>query len=133
MATAGEVRAHGIALQPGETAAFGLAAGRPVLALPGRLDAALAVWHLLGRALVARLSGSREAPVTRAATLTHKIASTIGVTELNPVRCDGPTATAIASGYVPLSALARADGWVLVRPESEGYPAGSEVVIRPFP
>jgi molybdopterin biosynthesis enzyme len=133
LAAAGEVKVHGIALNPGETAAFGLANGRPVLALPGRLDAALAVWHLVGRPLLARLSGCIEALPTRAATLTHKIASTVGVSELVPVRCDGVRATPIASGYVPLAGLARSDGWVLVRPESEGYPAGSEVVVRPFP
>ena len=37
------------------------------------------------------------------------------------------------SGYVPLSALAEADGWILVPADSEGYPPGAEVVIRPFP
>jgi molybdopterin biosynthesis enzyme len=133
LAAAGQVIAHGIALQPGETAAFGIAAGRPVLALPGRLDAAWAVWHVLGRHLTARLSGALEPQPGRAARLTHKIASAIGVTELIPVRCEGSSATPIASGYVPLAVLAQADAWVLVRPESEGYPAGSEVVLRPFP
>jgi molybdopterin molybdotransferase len=129
----GEVKAHGIALSPGETAAFGTAAGRPVLALPGRLDAALAVWHLLGMHLTTRLSGSRQPLATRTAQLTHKITSNVGMSELIPVRCDRASAMPIASGYVPLSALARADGWVLVPPTSEGFPAGSEVVIRPFP
>jgi molybdopterin biosynthesis enzyme len=133
LAAVGKAIVHGIALSPGETAAFGVAAGRPLLALPGRLDAALAVWHLLGRHLVARLGASLEPPMARTATLTHKIASTVGVSELVPVRCDGEHATPIASGYVPLAALAQADGWILVRPESEGYPAGSNVVVRPFP
>ena len=32
-----------------------------------------------------------------------------------------------------LSALAQTDGWILIKPESEGYPAHSEVVIRPWP
>ena len=38
----------------------------------------------------------------------------------------------IGSGYVPLSALAEADGWILVPADSEGYPPGAEVVVRPF-
>jgi molybdopterin molybdotransferase len=70
---------------------------------------------------------------TRRAVLTHKVTSMVGLAELVPVRCDGASATPIASGYVPLSALAQADGWILIRPESEGYPAHSEVVIRPWP
>jgi molybdopterin molybdotransferase len=133
LAAAGEVIAHGIALYPGETTAFGIAAGRPVLSVPGRLDATLAVWHVLGRHLMMRLSGSREPLATRPATLTHKIASAVGVAELIPVACEDQRATPIASGYVPVAALARADGWILVPPESEGYPAQSEVVVRPFP
>jgi molybdopterin molybdotransferase len=133
LAAVGEVSVHGIALVPAETTAFGTVGGRPVLALPGRLDAALAAWHMLGQALLARLAANREPPRLRTAKLTHKVASPVGLAELVPVRCEGPSATPIASGYVPLSALAQADGWVFVRSESEGYPAHSEVVIRPWP
>jgi len=50
-----------------------------------------------------------------------------------PVRCEGFSATPIASGYVPLAALAQANGWVLIGADSEGYPAQTEVVIRPWP
>ncbi len=133
LASAGEVHAHGIALLPGETTAFATVGARPVLALPGRLDAALAAWHVVGQAVLARLAGSREPPRLRTAKLTHKVPSTVGLSELVPVRCDGASATPIASGYVPLSALAQANGWILIRPDSEGYPAQSEVVIRPWP
>ena len=38
---------HGIAISPGETAALGFAGKRPILLVPGRFDAALAVWLLL--------------------------------------------------------------------------------------
>lgn len=133
LASVGEVLVHGIALLPGETAALGTVEGRPVLALPGRLDAALAVWHVLGRAMLARLAGNREMPPMRTARLTHKLSSAVGLAELVPVRCEGLSATPIASGYVPLAALAQANGWILIAAESEGYPAQSEVVIRPWP
>src|SRR5262245_28369499 len=53
LASAGELSAHGIALIPGETTAFGTVGSRPVLALPGRLDAALAAWHVLGQRMLA--------------------------------------------------------------------------------
>jgi molybdopterin molybdotransferase len=133
LTSVGELSAHGIALIPGETTAFGTVGARPVLALPGRLDAALAAWHMLGQLMLARLAGNVEPPPLRRAKLTHKVSSTVGLAELMPVRCDGASATPIASGYVPLSALAQANGWVLIRPDSEGYPEGSEVMIRPWP
>ena len=42
LAREGRLAVHGIALTPGETAALGFVGPRPVLMLPGRLDAALA-------------------------------------------------------------------------------------------
>jgi molybdopterin biosynthesis enzyme len=133
LASIGEVLVHGIALLPGETAALGTVGARPVLALPGRLDAALVVWHMLGRRMLARLAGNQETLPMRTATLTHKLSSLVGLSELVPVRCEGFSATPIASGYVPLAALAQANGWVLIGADSEGYPAQTEVVIRPWP
>jgi molybdopterin molybdotransferase len=133
LAAVGELQVHGIALVPGETAAFGMVGSRPVLLLPGRLDAALAIWHTLGQTMLARLAASDEQPCTRAAKLTRKLSSSAGLAELVPVRCDGPFATPLASGYAPVSALAQANGWVLVPAGSEGYQAHSEVMIRPWP
>jgi molybdopterin biosynthesis enzyme len=133
LARLGHVEAHGIALAPGETAAFGLVGPRPVLLLPGRLDAALAVWLVIGRHLLAQLTSCNAPEPTVKATLARKIASPLGLAEVFPVRVHAGSAEPIASGYVPLSALAQANGWVLVPAESEGYPPGSEVVIRPWP
>jgi molybdopterin molybdotransferase len=134
LARCGRLEAHGIALAPGETAAFGLVGSRPVLLLPGRLDAALAVWLVIGRHLLARLTGCNDpAPAAVKASLARKIASPLGLAEVIPVRVGAGSAEPIASGYLPLSALALANGWVLVPAESEGYPPGSEVVIRPWP
>src|SRR5262249_46558243 len=125
LARLGRVEVHGIALAPGETAAFGFVGSRPVLLLPGRLDAALAVWLVAGRHLLARLTGSVEPePVTRAK-LARKVSSSLGLAEVIPVRLHDGGAEPIASGYVPLSALAQADGWILVPPESEGFPPGA--------
>src|SRR5258707_275613 len=44
LARRGRVAFHGVGLMPGETAAFGTIAERPVLVVPGRLDAAPAAW-----------------------------------------------------------------------------------------
>ena len=49
------------------------------------------------------------------------------------VRLTEHGAEAIDSGYWPLAPLANTDGWIVVTANSEGLPAGSEVVIRPWP
>jgi molybdopterin molybdotransferase len=133
LARDGEVALHGIALTPGETSALGFAGHRPVLLLPGRLDAALAAWLVIGRRLLARLAGSDAHDGSAPATLARKVTSTVGLAEFIPVRRSGDGVEPLASKYLPLSALARADGWILVPAESEGYPAGSTVAVRAWP
>jgi molybdopterin biosynthesis enzyme len=136
LSTIGRVETHGIALSPGETAAFGMIGARPVLMIPGRLDAALAAWLVLGRRLLARLIGAaekQEQEEEKTAVLARKIASPLGMTEVVPVRCRGGEAEPLASGYWPLQAIADANGWIGVPPGSEGYPAGAAVVVRAWP
>lgn len=133
LAAVGTVKVHGIAISPGETAAFGMVGDTPVLALPGRLDAAMAVFWLLGIPLLARLAATDQRLPGRMAKLTRKIVSAVGIAELIPVQCQDAAATPIASGYIPLAALVKANGWVFVPPECEGYPSDSEVMINPWP
>jgi molybdopterin molybdotransferase len=129
----GQVKAHGIAVSPGETAAFGFVETRPVLLVPGRLDAALAVWLLIGRHLVAKLAGGRVADCPAMLPLKRKVTSTIGLTELVPVSCAGGMAEPLASGYLSFTALARSDGWIVIPADSEGSIEGTPVAVRPWP
>src|SRR5262245_25501216 len=69
LARAGRVEAHGIGLSPGETAAFGHIGSTPVLIVPGRLDATLAVWHVIGARMLARLAGAESISLGRDAVL----------------------------------------------------------------
>lgn len=134
LAKHGLVSAHGIAIAPGETTAFGMSGHRPVLLLPGRIDAAVAGWLTLGLPLVDRLAASNDgAGASTVARLARKVASPIGLVEIVPVRLSDGQAEPIASGYWSLASLAVTDGWILVSANSEGLPAGSEVVIRPWP
>jgi molybdopterin biosynthesis enzyme len=133
LARLGRVEAHGIAASPGETAAFGFAGERPVLLIPGRIDAALALWLLIGRHLVAQLAGGSVGDAPAVMPLKRKATSTIGMTELIPVSCADGMAEPLASGYLSLAALARSDGWIVVPADSEGFPAGAEVAVTPWP
>jgi molybdopterin molybdotransferase len=133
LAREGRVAVHGMALAPGETAALGFAGTCPVLLLPGRLDAALAVWMVVGRRLLAQLAAGRHNDPADTLTLARKVASAVGLAELVPVRRNDDQAEPLASRYLPLSSLTRADGWILVPAESEGYAAGSSVQVRPWP
>lgn len=133
LARVGTVQFHGIGITPGETTALGFAGGRPVLLLPGRIDAALAGWLTVGRRMLARLAFRliEEQPFT--AELARKIASPLGLAEVIPVRRRLGKVEPCATGYLPMQALARAEGWVLVPADSEGYPEGTRVVVRPWP
>jgi molybdopterin biosynthesis enzyme len=133
LAKAGRVAFHGVGLIPGETAAFGAVGARTVLLLPGRIDAALAVWLTIGRHWLRQLAGGAEEERPFMAELSRKVTSTVGMAEIVPVRYRGRAAEPLARGYLSFSALARADGWILVPPESEGYPAGAPVAVRPLP
>ena len=127
---------HGIALTPGETAALGFVGSCPVLMLPGRLDAALAVWLVVGRRILERLTAttiSKESEPVESLPLARKVTSTVGFAEVVPVRRNAGQVEPLAIKYLPFSSLARSDGWILVSADSEGYSAGSMVQVRPWP
>jgi len=132
LSRAGKVAFHGIGLNPGETAAIGDANGRPVLLIPGRIDAALACWLVLGQRMLARLAGSSIDDVTTPVKLTRKITSTIGIADVVLLKRNGGDAEPLASGYWPMQALAQADAYCVVPPESEGFPAGATVNASPL-
>lgn len=133
LARIGKVELHGFGVSPGETAALGSANGRPVLMLPGRLDAALASFLVIGRAMLARLSGGHEAGPSATVRLVKKITSTVGLAEIVLVRRMTDGIEPLGVGTFPVQALAQADGWVLVQPESEGFPVDALVELRDLP
>jgi molybdopterin molybdotransferase len=130
LAKAGQIEAHGIGLIPGETAGFGIIEQALVLIVPGRIDAAVAVWATLGDAIMRALTGRTDEAPAVTATLTRKVTSTIGMVELVPVQLRQGQATPLAAGYLPLHALAITDGYMLVAAESEGFAEGATVAVR---
>jgi molybdopterin molybdotransferase len=133
LARLGRVMAHGIGVSPGETAAFGFAGARPVLLIPGRLDAVLSIWLVIGRYLTAKLAGGSVEDRQTMLPLKRKVASAIGLTELVPVVCSNGVADPLASGYLSFEALARSDGFIVIAADSEGFAAGTPVTVRSWP
>lgn len=133
LARVGQVEIHGFGIAPGETAAFGIANSRPVLLLPGRLDAALAVFLIAGRAMLGRIAGRNDDVPPIPVQLAKKIASTVGLAEVALVRLGEHGAEPLGTGAFSLHALARADGWILLPPESEGLAAGATAEMRLLP
>jgi molybdopterin molybdotransferase len=126
LASRGKVRAHGIALRPGRTAAIGRIAGRPVIALPGAPDQALAAWWTLALPVLDRLSAREKRP-TRTLPLVRKIASSVGIAEIVLLSNADDGWMPSVVGDLSLDAIARADAWLAVPGSSEGYAAGAPV------
>ncbi len=133
LARIGKLVWHGLGISPGGTAALGEVHSRPVLLLPGRFDAALAALLIVGTAVLDRLSARRDPRPRRQVKLTRKVTSTIGLAELLLLRRVPDGVEPLATGGLTLQALAQADGWGIVLPESEGLPAGSMVEVNPLP
>ena len=122
----GEVVAHGIALQPGRTAAIGRIGNIPAIALPGAPDQALGAWWTLALPALDRLSGlQRRDAVTLP--LQRKIASSVGITELVLLEQIEGRWMPLAVGDFSLDAIARADAWLSVPGGAEGFAAGTPV------
>ena len=126
LAARGEVFAHGIAVQPGRTTAVGRIATTPVIALPGAPDQAFAAWWALALPVLDRLSGRRPRR-TLNLPLARKIASGVGLAEIVLLERKQDAWATLASGELSLDAIARAEAWLLVSGDTEGFAAGTPV------
>jgi molybdopterin molybdotransferase len=126
LAQRGEVIAHGIALQPGRTAAVGGIEKVPVIALPGAPDQALAAWWTLALPVLDRLS-ARQPRQTLTLPLARKIASSVGIAEIVLLERDAGTWMPLAVGELSLETLGCADAYLVVADGSEGFAAGTPV------
>ncbi|MBR0711604.1 molybdopterin-binding protein [Bradyrhizobium liaoningense] len=126
LAGRGELLAHGIALQPGRTAAVGRLGEVPAVALPGSPDHALAAWLALVLPLIDRLS-ARQPRRQTTLPLARKIASTVGIAEIALLAEEHRAWTPLAVGDWPLQAIARADAWLIIPASHEGFAAATSV------
>lgn len=131
LAAGGAPLIHGLALQPGRTAAIGKIGGTPLIAAPGAPDQALAVCLTLVQPVLDLLTGrSLRREIIRP--LARKISSSIGVTEVVLLEQSEEAWMPIAAGQLSLEAIAGSDAWIAVRGDSEGYAAGTAVGAFPL-
>jgi molybdopterin molybdotransferase len=132
LAQAGELAVHGVAMRPSSPAGMGRVGETLVFLLPGNPVSCLCAYDFFaGRAI--RLRGARPAQWPyrpQRAVVARKIVSAIGRVDYCRVRLhDGEVEPLALSGASVLSSTTRADGFVVVPAESEGYAAGSDVDV----
>jgi molybdopterin molybdotransferase len=133
LAEAGDLVAAGLALRPGEAGGCGHAGGRPVLLIPDRLEAALAMMLVFARPCLDLLQGAAPAPAMPPAPLLRRITSTVGLTDIVLLRRIAAGLEPLATAELSLPAIASADAWMAIPPTSEGMAPGTIIEVQPFP
>jgi molybdopterin biosynthesis enzyme len=124
---ADRIVARGIALRPGETAQVALAGGRPVVIVPPRLDVLFTVSRCILQPFLRHIAGGLPHRGRRLGPLVRKLSSSIGFTEVALLRDAEHGIEPLGIGVLGLSALAGAQYWCAMPPESEGRQAGDTV------
>jgi molybdopterin molybdotransferase len=130
IAELGELPIHGVAMRPSSPAGVGRIGATLVFLLPGNPVSCLCAYDFFaGRAI--RLRGGHPADWphrTRQCVVARKIVSQIGRVDYCRIRIVDDRIEPIAlSGASILSSTTRADGFVIVPAESEGYGPETEV------
>lgn len=126
------ILAAGLALSPGEDAALGRdAAGVPLLVLPALASDAIGAGLALLPEALARLSGGALA--TRSGILAEGLSSRGGMAEVALLAKGALGLVPIAVGDTPLAALARADAFLVVPADLEGFARGAAIAYLPVP
>jgi molybdopterin molybdotransferase len=128
----GELAVHGIAMRPSSPTGFGRMGHRLVFLLPGNPVSSLCAYDFFaGRAIRALGGRPKEWPYRAIpGRLNRKISSPIGRLDYVRVKIDGDLVEPLAVGGASiLSSTTRADGFVIVGDDSEGFAAGSDVEV----
>jgi molybdopterin molybdotransferase len=132
LATHGELAVHGIAMRPSSPTGFGRLEHRLVFLLPGNPVSCLCAYDFFSGRAIRALGGLSKAWPYHSiiAKLARKISSPIGRLDYARVRLvDGDVEPIAVGGASILSSTTRADGFVIVPADSEGFAPGSEVEV----
>jgi len=132
VAELGELPVHGLAIRPASPAGLGFVGGVPVVLLPGNPVSCLCAYDFIAGPIVRRLGGRPPSWPYRPTELplAYKLASVVGRVDYARVAVSQGRVEPIAiSGASILSSTTRADGFVVVPADLEGYPAGAVVTV----
>jgi len=133
VAELGELPIHGVAMRPSSPAGIGRIGNVLVFLLPGNPVSCLCAYDFFAGRAIRMLGGrSPEWPYrTVECTVARKIVSAIGRVDYCRVRLvDGAVEPIALSGASILSSTTRADGFVIVPAQSEGYGPGMNVTVH---
>ena len=128
----GELAVHGIAMRPSSPTGLGRIGHRLVFLLPGNPVSSLCAYDFFAGRAIRALGGRDKAWPYRSirATLKRKISSPIGRLDYARVKLvDGLVDPISVGGASVLSSTTRADGFVIVGDDSEGWAEGTEVDV----
>jgi molybdopterin molybdotransferase len=132
LASHGELAVHGIAMRPSSPTGMGRLDSRVVFLLPGNPVSSLCAYDFFaGRAIRALGGRTKEWPYRAVrGKLKRKLSSPVGRLDYARVKiADGWVEPVAVAGASILSSTSRADGFVVVAEDSEGYPAGASVDV----
>ncbi len=145
--TLGNLLVHGVGISPGKPAALGIINGKPVVCMPGYPVAGMVALYFFARAALRKLGHiPDESERTVRTVLSEKIVSRIGYKTFARVKIETPHTTPYKTPYlntgsigkaIPLatsgagilSSVSKADGFVIIPPNVEGYDKGEEVEV----
>lgn len=130
VAEAGELAIHGIAMRPSSPTGLGRIGESLVFLLPGNPVSCLCAYDFFAGRAIRRLGGRRSdwPYVSRRVTVGRKIVSAVGRVDYCRVCLnEGRIEPLAVSGASMLSSTVRADGFIVVPAELEGYAPGTEV------
>jgi molybdopterin molybdotransferase len=128
----GELAVHGIAMRPSSPTGMGRIGHRLVFLLPGNPVSSLCAYDFFAGRAIRALGGRSKTWPYRAirGILNRKISSPIGRLDYARVKMvDGLVEPIAIAGASLLSSTTRADGFVIVGDDSEGFAAGAEVEV----
>jgi molybdopterin molybdotransferase len=128
----GELALHGIAMRPSSPTGLGRMGHRLVFLLPGNPVSSLCAYDFFAGRAIRALGGRPKGWPYRAirGRLNRKISSPIGRLDYVRVKIEGDLVEPLAVGGASvLSSTTRANGFVIVGDDSEGFAAGSDVKV----
>jgi molybdopterin molybdotransferase len=130
----GKVLVHGIAISPGKPTALGFVEDTPIACLPGFPVACLVASYAFAKPTINRLAHvEREFERTMTGTLASKLTGKPGSRTYARVAIRNERVEPVmVSGSGILSSMAKADGFVIIPENVEGYDEGQRVEVVLF-